>query len=125
MGCSTLKQPVPSDRENTVTLTSKKPFSIAKPIQPQVDGVRPSGLKESFGGLIDGDNNRRPGSNAVAVLSRGGVILDIAPSARTARQTTEPVSTVVDALLERNALAGIRKAVQRRLDSVLSRESRG
>ena len=51
--------------DGQVTLILKKAISFSRPIQLQVNGKSPSGLRDSFGRYIDG------GSNAVAVLLRG------------------------------------------------------
>ena len=58
-----------------MALFPKKPFALTKKVQLQVDGVPPSGLEDSFGRLIDGDHNGQAGSNAVVILSSGGVSL--------------------------------------------------
>ena len=55
--------------DDTVTLTPKRPFSLAKPVQLVVDGEPPSGLEDNSGRFING------GSNAVALLHRGGAII--------------------------------------------------
>jgi methionine-rich copper-binding protein CopC len=55
--------------DDTVTLTPKKPFSLSKPVQLVVDGEPPSGLEDNSGRFING------GSNAVALLHRGGAII--------------------------------------------------
>ena len=52
-----------------VTLILKGPLSFSMPIQLQVNGQPPSGLRDSFGRYIDA------GTNAVAVLRRGGVTI--------------------------------------------------
>jgi hypothetical protein len=74
--------------------------------------------------LIDGGANGQPGGNAVAILSSGGVKVDAVTSPGTSRRTTEPLSTMVDALLERNSLAGINRTIRRDLDHGLLREAR-
>jgi predicted GNAT superfamily acetyltransferase len=60
---------------DTVTLVTRKPLSLARVVQLQVNGQPPSGLEDSLGRLIDGDRNGQPGSNAVALLRRGGVTI--------------------------------------------------
>ena len=59
---------------DTVTLTPKKPFSLSKSVQLTVKGTTPGGLQDSFGRLIDGADNGEPGTSAVAVLRRKGVV---------------------------------------------------
>ncbi len=97
---------------------------MANPVQLEVDGVPPSGLKDSFGRLIDGDDNGQPGGNAIAMLSRGGVTIDAVASAQTSLHATTLLSAVVDALLERNALAGMTRTTRGHLDYGLLREAR-
>jgi hypothetical protein len=60
-----------SGTNDTVTLTPKKPFVLAKPVQLQVNGGLPSGLDDTLGRLIDGNHDGQPGGNAVVVLQRG------------------------------------------------------
>jgi hypothetical protein len=57
---------------DSVTLTLKKPFKLSKPVQLQVNGLSPSGLEDSIGRLIDGNDDGEPGGDARAVLGRGG-----------------------------------------------------
>ena len=70
-----LKSAVYSPATSTVTLTLKKPSSLAPPIQVLVNGEPPAGLQDSFGRLIDGDRNGQPGGNAIAVIVRGGATI--------------------------------------------------
>ena len=66
---------------DAVTLTPKKPFALTKPVQVQVDGLPPSGLRDSAGRLIDGDRDGLAGGNAVAVLGSKEVIVSAVVSA--------------------------------------------
>ncbi len=94
--------------KNTVTLTPTKPFSMAKPVQLQVNGLAPLGLKDSFGRLIDGDDNGQPGGNAVAILSRGGVKINaIVDHSTDAHRFPLLDAAAVDALLERMDTIGL------------------
>ncbi len=61
---------------DVVTLTLKTPTRISKAIELIVQGTSPSGLQDAEGRLIDGANNGAAGSNAVAVISKGGVKID-------------------------------------------------
>jgi uncharacterized membrane protein len=54
---------------NTVTLVPKTPFKLTKPVEVLVVGMPPSGLRDSQGQFIDGDDDGQPGGNAVAILS--------------------------------------------------------
>ncbi len=67
-GVIKLKTAVYSATNDTVTLTPKKAFTLAKPVQLVVNGTPPSGLQDTLGRLFDG------GSNAVAILSKGGKV---------------------------------------------------
>ena len=54
---------------------SKEGVSLSKPVQVLINGEPPSGLEDTFGRLIDGDDNGQPGGDAVAVLRGKGVTL--------------------------------------------------
>ena len=92
---------------DTVTLIPRKAFALTKKVQLEVDGVPPSGLQDSLGRLIDGDRSGQPGSNAIAILARGGVSL---PAATSASPPSGVTPIVVDALLQLNALADVTSA---------------
>ena len=67
---------------DTVTLIPKKAFTVAKPLQLTINGTAPSGLQDTSGQLIDGDNNGTAGGNAVAMIRRNGVTMNaVAPTA--------------------------------------------
>ena len=71
---------------DTVTLTPKKAFALAKPVELTIKGTAPSGLHDSSGQLIDGADNGTAGSNAVALIRRTGVTLNpVIPAAKTRR----------------------------------------
>ena len=61
---------------NTVTLTPKTPFTLAKPVQLLVTGTGATGLEDTDGRLIDGDHDGQPGGNAVAILTKKGITID-------------------------------------------------
>ena len=71
-----LKKVVYNAANATVTLTPRTAFSLSKPVQISINGQPTSGLEDSVGRLIDGDDNGQPGGNAVAVLSRNRVTLN-------------------------------------------------
>ncbi len=73
-----------------MTLTPKSPFSLAKPVQLTVVGTGASGLQDTLGRLIDGDDDGQGGSNAVAVLTKKSVKFDAVELARTSRRTAAP-----------------------------------
>jgi hypothetical protein len=77
-------------------------------VQLLVYGTGPSGLQDAEGRLIDGDHNGTPGGNAIAILSKNRVTIDALPLGRTSGQTA--ASTVVDVLLEREDLGGLKHA---------------
>lgn len=70
-----VKKAVYSAAGDSVTLTPIKPFSLKKPVQLLILGTSPSGLQDSIGRYIDGAANGQAGSNAIAILSKNGVVL--------------------------------------------------
>jgi hypothetical protein len=95
-----LRSAVYNAASDTVTLTPKKAFSLTKPVELTINGNPPSGLQDTFGRLIDGDDNGTPGGNAAAVLRRSGVV--ISAIALTQSRGGPTLNTaIVDALLER------------------------
>lgn len=107
-GIIKLKSAVYNGSSDTVALTPKAPFTLTKPVQLLVYGTGPSGLQDAEGRLIDGDDNGSPGSNAVAIISKKSVTIEAVPLVRTSGQTA--ASAAVDALLERDDLAGLKHA---------------
>jgi hypothetical protein len=70
-----------SSANDQVTLAIKKPFKLTKkPIELIVNGVGASGLEDAEGRLIDGANNGKAGSNAVAVLSKSSTVISALPA---------------------------------------------
>jgi hypothetical protein len=59
---------------DTVTLRPNKPFALTQPVELQVIGEPPSGLDDTLGRPIDGNDDGQPGGNAFAVLPRRGGI---------------------------------------------------
>ncbi len=118
-----LRSAVYTASSNTVALTPKKPFALTKPVQLLVYGTGLSALQDTYGRAISGANNGQPGSNAVAILSRSGVKLNaVASSIRARTQANNPASTMIDALLNQNALAGLTKTIRQHLNHGLLRE---
>jgi hypothetical protein len=74
-----------------------------------VDGLPPSGLRDSAGRLIGGDHDGTPGGNAVAVLSRGGVTVDATTPGTTGSRSVG-IPAIVDALFDRDELVGVDRA---------------
>jgi hypothetical protein len=70
-----LRSAVYDSGSDRVTLTLKKALALTTPVQLTVAGTPPSGLQDPFGQFIDGKRDGQPGSNAVAVLRRTGVVL--------------------------------------------------
>jgi hypothetical protein len=60
---------------NTVTLTPRKAFALSKKVELVVNGTAPSGLEDSYGRLIDGNNDGQAGGNATAILTARGATL--------------------------------------------------
>ena len=75
-GSIKLRSAVYDAASDTVTLTPKKAFSLSKPVELTINGNPPSGLQDTFGRLIDGDDDGTPGGNAAAVLRRSGVVIE-------------------------------------------------
>ncbi len=81
-----LRSAVFNPANDTVTLSPKKAFALTKPVELTINGTAPSGLQDSSGQLIDGDDNGTAGSNAVALIRRTGVTLNpVAPVAKAAK----------------------------------------
>ncbi len=101
-----LKSAVYDAADDTVTLIPKKAFALTKPVQLRIDGLPPSGLQDSSGRFIDGDDNGTSGSNAIAILSRAGATIDSLVSATTGSQAVG-IQAVIDALFERDEMVGV------------------
>ena len=95
---------------DTVTLIPRKAFALTRNVQLRVDGVPPSGLQDSSGRLIDGGHTGHAGSNAVAILSRGGVSMAVPAVVGPAGGANSPSAVTIDALLELNVLANVTPA---------------
>ena len=67
-----LQSAVYNPANHTVTLKLKQRIAQSKPVQLIVNGNPPSGLEDSSGRLIDGNNDGQAGGNAVVVLKPGG-----------------------------------------------------
>jgi hypothetical protein len=81
---------------NTVTLIPKGALAITKSLQLTISGTAPTGLQDTSGQLIDGDNNGTPGGNAVAVIRRTGVTLNaVAPTMPVMISPTAPTTPVM------------------------------
>ena len=89
-GLIRLKNAALERASNTVTLTPKKPFTLAKPVQLSILGTGEARLHDSYGRLIDGDNNGQPGGNAVAILSGFGATVNAAVVTSSASETGQP-----------------------------------
>ena len=86
-GIIRIKKAVYASAGDTVTLTPKTPFSLAKSVQLMISGSGSSGLQDADGRLIDGADNGQAGSNAVAVLTKRTVTIDAVELARTSGRT--------------------------------------
>jgi hypothetical protein len=49
---------------------------LRKPVRLTINGLPPSGLEDSQGRLIDGNQDGQPGSDAVAVIDKNGVTME-------------------------------------------------
>jgi hypothetical protein len=79
-----LRSAIYNPANDSVTLTPRKPFKLAKPVQFRVNGSAPGGLEDSLGRLIDGDHNGSPGGDAIAVIKAKGVIINAIALVRSA-----------------------------------------
>jgi hypothetical protein len=63
-----------------VTLKLKTPVRVKKTLELVVNGVAPNGLQDSAGRLIDGNHDGVAGGNAVATITKPGVVkIDAVP----------------------------------------------
>jgi hypothetical protein len=53
-----------------VILKPKRPFSLANCVQVVIDGRQPGGLQDSYGRVINGDDDGQPGGDVVAMICR-------------------------------------------------------
>jgi len=60
---------------DTVTLTPKTPFALSKTVELSIDGNPPSGLQDSEGRFIDGDQ----GGKVIVVISGGTSKIEAVP----------------------------------------------
>ena len=96
----------------TVRLTPKKPFALTKPVQLLVDGEPPSGLKDSYGRLIDSAHNGTAGGNAIAIIAKKGVTVDAKVSARVEARKPHSRTAAIDALLTRGEMADLKDSLR-------------
>jgi hypothetical protein len=62
-----------------VILKPKRPFSVSNCVQVVIDGHQPGGLQDSFGRVINGDNDGEPGGDVVAMICRTPQAMDEMP----------------------------------------------
>jgi hypothetical protein len=91
---------------DTIALIPKKPFALSKKVQLVVYGGPPSGLQDSQGRYIDGNDDGQAGGNVARILSRSGVSLDAvamaSPSVGSISATNE-----INVLLAQSTLDGL------------------
>jgi len=102
-GDITLKSAVYTGAKDTVAITPAKPFALTKPVQLLVYGSGPTALKDTYGRLIDGDDNGVAGGNAIAILSKAGATIAAVPQARPSGPDARLAA--VDAVIERESFA--------------------
>jgi len=90
----------------TVALTPTRLFALSKPVELVVYGSGRNGLQDTHGRTIDG------GHNAIAILSKGGATIEAVDSAQSNGPATQ-IAAAVDALLSRDALAGLTHSLRR------------
>ena len=62
-----------------VILKPKRPFGLSNCVQLVIDGQQPGGLQDSFGRVINGDNDGQPGGDVVAMICRTPQSMDAMP----------------------------------------------
>jgi plastocyanin len=62
-----------------VILKPKKPFGLSNCVQVVIDGHQPGGLQDSFGRVINGDDDGEPGGDVVAMICRTPTGMDAMP----------------------------------------------
>ncbi len=100
-----LRSAVFDPANDTVILTPRMPFAFNRAVELTIFGRPDSGIDDTFGRPIDGDNNGAPGSNALAFIRGGAVTMEttappadvpiiiITPPAPTSPTITTPIST--------------------------------
>lgn len=61
-------------------ILTPSPFTLSQPVELVVNGSGPHGLKDAEGRYIDGADNGAAGTNAVAILKKGGVTMGAVPA---------------------------------------------
>jgi hypothetical protein len=87
---------------DSVTLVTKKPFALTKAVQLEIDGMPPTGLQDSYGRYIDGDNNGTAGGSAIAILTKNRVTIEAAKIA--IRSRISSTTAAIDALLAQDVM---------------------
>jgi hypothetical protein len=105
-GVINLKSASYNPTDDTVALTPAKPFALTKPVQLVVYASSPNGLQDTFGRYING------GKNAIAILPKGGATIEAVEPTQSIRPAAQ-TPAIVDALLSRDALAGLRHPLRR------------
>ena len=72
-GTIKLKSAVYSAAANEVVLTPKAAFALSKPVQLTIEGSGSTGLQDSLGRFIDGNNDGQAGGSRVVVITKKGV----------------------------------------------------
>ncbi len=62
-----------------VILKPRRPFGLSNCVQVVIDGHQPGGLQDSFGRVINGDNDGEPGGDVVAMICRTPTGMDEMP----------------------------------------------
>jgi uncharacterized repeat protein (TIGR01451 family) len=97
-----IKSVVYDSGAHTVTLTPKRMIPLTTPARLVVNGTAPNGITDTFGVLLDGDNNGTPGGNYVATFEglgsgpkgpQGGLSNDLLVAAANFRP--RPINTLI------------------------------
>jgi hypothetical protein len=62
-----------------VILKPRRPFTLARCVQVVIDGQQPGGLQDTYGRVINGDDDGEPGGDVVAMICRTPTGMDEMP----------------------------------------------
>jgi cyclophilin family peptidyl-prolyl cis-trans isomerase len=71
----TFRKLVYNSANDSVTLTPTRPLALSRTARLVIIGIRPHGLKDGTGQLLDGNHDGKPGGNAIAYLSASGIVV--------------------------------------------------
>jgi hypothetical protein len=102
-----------TSRSGSGGLNPTGPSEVSEPALLRINGRPPAGHPDGSRRFLDGADTGTPGSDAVAILSRGGASVEAVATGATGGQNVG-ITAVVDALFERDAFAGLATVHRRR-----------